>query len=314
MSFNWPPFRARKRQWLRWVLRLAAAFHLSPNLSKLLWHYSTHHIPSVLPDFLAFSLSLAARSVWVFLFRDPAAFLHFKRLGRAYRWVVCGTVALTTVPNGMVHVWALKAALKNNTLVLMGVFQATLAIIFLVPLAGLVWWMAWKFLLGYEESAEEFTPVVKNNMVATGRGGRHLTPTTELYRDNVSVSSTRIEVSNGYLSHAYEEQRLRTEEFPLSPGSAPPAGTPQLHEEVEGREQLPNEAPNATTTVDIAGPPRCQTISQFEYMPQSRLGRYSWLSDPIIPLILSTYATILLIALPIWIHEDRQYKLRAPSS
>lgn len=48
-------------------------------------------------------------------------------------------------------------------------------------------------------------------------------------------------------------------------------------------------------------------------MSQSHSGPNSWFSFRIIPLILSTYATVLLIVLPILIYEDRQYNLRAPS-
>jgi hypothetical protein len=235
------------------------------------WHYRTHHTPSVIPDFLAFSLSLAARFTWLFLFRDPAAFLTFKRPGRAYRWIVCGTVALTTLPNGLVHVWALKMALKNDTMVAAGVVQATLAIIFLVPLMGLVWWMAWRFLLGLDESDEEFAPIVKNSMVASRGDWQHLAPAVEPYTDNVSIRWTRTVVENGYLSQAYEEQRLRAQEPPPD-NSTGHVDTPQPEEvqdeEMEELEQPLNEAPNATSTTDAASPLRCQTIARFEYMSQ----------------------------------------------
>jgi hypothetical protein len=230
--------------------------------------------------------------------------------------MVCGTVALTTVPNSLVHVWALKMALKNDTIVLSGVVTATLAIVFLVPLMGLVWWMAWRFLLGLDESDEEFEPIVKNSMVVTGGERQQLASAVELYTDNVSIPSTRTVVANGYLSQAYEEQRLISQGLSPYQSSAGPVETPQLEEvhgeEVEELEQPLNEA-NATSTADVANPPRCQTIARFEYVSQSHSGPHSWFSYPLIPLILSTYATILLIGLPIWIHEDRQYKLRAPS-
>lgn len=314
---HWRQIYTHRLQWFRWMLSLAAVFHLSPNIGKLYWHYSTHHTPSVLPDFLAFSLSVAARFSWIFLFRDPAAFLRFKRPGRAYRWMVCGTVVLTTLPNSLVHVWALKMALKNDTIVLSGVVPAISAIIFLVPLTGLVWWMAWRFLLGLGESDEELEPIVKNSMAVTGGERQYLAPAVEPYTDNVSIPSTRTVVANGYLCQAYEEQRLRAQEPPPDRNSAGYVETPQLeeaqNEEVEELEQPLNEAPNATSTIDIANPPRCQTISRFEYVPQSHRGPHSWFSYPIIPLVLSICATMLLIGLPIWIHEDRQYKLRDPS-
>ena len=163
---GWHDIFNNRLQWFRWTLGLAAGFHLAPNLGKLYWHYNTHHTASVFPDFLALSLSVAARFSWIFLFRDPSTFLQFKRPGRAYRWMVCGTVALTTLPNTLVHIWALRMALRNDTIILSGIVAAVIAIIFLIPLIGLVWWMAWRFLLGLDESDEDFEPTVKNNVAA----------------------------------------------------------------------------------------------------------------------------------------------------
>jgi hypothetical protein len=310
-------YYTHRLQWYRWVLGLAAAFHLTPNFGKLYWHYSTHHTSSVLPDFLAVVLSVAARIIWLFLFRDPAAFLKFKQPGSAYRWMVWGTVALTTLPNSLVHVWALRMALKKASLVRAGVVQATLAIILWVPLIALVWWMAWKFLLGVDESDEEFEPISKNSMVVSGGQRQDLASAVEPYTNDLSIPSTRRVVANGYLAQAYEEQRLTTQESPSDQNSAGPVETQRLEEvhreEIEEREQVLNDAPNATSTTDVANTPRCQTIAWFEYVSQNHSGPHSWFSYRIIPLILSTYATVLLIVLPILIHEDRQYNLRAPS-
>ena len=58
---------------------------------------------------------------------------------------------------------------------------------------------------------------------------------------------------------------------------------------------------------------RCQTIARFDYMLQSQSGVHSWFSYPLVPFLLTIYATALLILLPVWIHEDRKYRLRAPS-
>ncbi|KAH8787089.1 hypothetical protein F5882DRAFT_461772 [Hyaloscypha sp. PMI_1271] len=208
-------------------------------------------------------------------------------------------------------------ALKQDTILLNGVTCATLAIVFLVPLIGLVWWMAWSFLLGLDESDGEFEPTAKNSIVVTVGERQQLAPAVELYTDNVSIPSTRTVVANGYLPQAYEEQRLIAQELPPYQSSTEPVETPQLEEvhgeEVEELEQPVNEA-NAASTTDVANPPRCQTIARFEYISQRPTGLFTlWISHPLIPLILSSYATILLIGLPIWIHEDRQYKLRAPS-
>ncbi|KAH7309345.1 hypothetical protein BKA65DRAFT_519646 [Rhexocercosporidium sp. MPI-PUGE-AT-0058] len=304
---SFPQIYAHKLQWFRFILRLVASFHLTPNFSKLYWHYFTHHTPSILPDFLSFFLSVAARITWLFLFRDPAAFLHFKRPSRAYRWAVCGTVAMTTVPNGMIHIWALKAALKNDTFIKTGVWTATLATILLVPLAGLVWWMAWRFLLGVEESDEEFEPTVKYGMAVADS-------VFEPYTDHLPVSFIGANSPQGYLSQAYDEQKLAEQGLYLEQNYMGPeemSGQVQV-EDVEVLEQ-PSGEENAVTGIEAVTPPRCPTIARFEHMSESHSGPHSWFSYPIFPLILSTYATILLIGLPIWIHEDREYKLREPS-
>lgn len=231
--------------------------------------------------------------------------------------MVCATVILTTLPNSLVHIWALQMALENDLIVLAGVVQAILAIVFWIPVVGLVWCMAWRFLLGLGESDEEFEPIVKPSMAVTGGERQHLAPASESYADDVSIPSTGTMVVNGYISQAYEEQRLRAQEPSPDRSSAGYIETSQLeeaqNEEFEELERSLNEAPNAIPPTDVANPPRCQTISRFEYVPQSHRGPHSWLSYPIIPLIVSIYATVLLIGLPIWIHEDRQYKLRAPS-
>ncbi|KAF2280704.1 uncharacterized protein EI97DRAFT_453956 [Westerdykella ornata] len=307
-------------QWYRWVLRGAAGLHLTPNFGKLYWHYSTHHSPSVFPDFLAFSLSVAARVVWHFLFRDPGGFLGFKRPGRGYRWVVAGILGLTTLPNGVVHVWALKMALRKDMVLLSGVVTAVLAIVFFVPLAGLAWWMAWKYLLAADESNEEFEPVVKWSVIVSAGGQVQdwEPPAVEPYRDE-PADGTEV---NGYLAEAYGKQTLAAEELLLDVDSAGVAGPVEVQslgldavhdEEAEDQGRELDDAPNATSATDATLPSRCPTLARFEYMPQRYSGPHSWFSYPIIPVVLSTYGTILLIVLPIFIHEDRAYDLRAPS-
>ncbi|KAL2066077.1 hypothetical protein VTL71DRAFT_2148 [Oculimacula yallundae] len=292
-----------KLQWFRWVLGLAAAFHITPNFGKLYWHYFTHHTPSFRPDLISFLLSGGARFTWLFLFRDPAAFLDFKRPGRSYRWVVCGTVALTTLPNGVVHIWAIWMALKNDGIVLAGIWTAILAMIFLVPLAGLVWWMAWRFLLGVEESDEDFEPTVKRGVAVI----EHLEP----YSDYASAPFTSARNHRGYLSLAYDEQRLDDQEPNQEPDVTVSPEQPH-NEESESLEIMTSEQ-NDDNPAETPQPLRCPTLARFEHMSESHAGPHSWFSYPIFSLVISGYAAILLIGLPIWIHQDREYKLREPS-
>ena len=295
---------AHKLQGYRWLLGLAASFHLTPVVGKLYWHYATHHTPSIIPDFLAFCLSVGARVTWLFLFRDPAEFLHFKRPGRAYRLAVCGAVVLTTLPNGVVHIWALKMALKNDSLVASGRWPAIVAIIFLVPLAGLVSWMAWRFLLGLEENNEEFEPTIKARSSFT------------MFADNPSSLRARTAAADGYLSKAYEEQKLRELEVPPAHSSTQDEAT-TVSVEVQPDAAVNTEQPLIETNMDVFSndtkPLRCQTIARFEHRSESHAGPHSWFSFPIYSAILSGYACVLLIGLPIWIREDRKYKLTDPS-
>jgi len=311
-----------KLQWFRLVLGLAAALNLTPNVSKLYWHYSTNYNASVLPDSLSVLLGFAARFSWVFLFRDPTTFLRFKRPAREYRWMVCATLVLTTVPNGLVHIWALKAALNNDTIVLAGVLTSILAIVFLIPLVGLVYWMAWRFLLDFSEKDEDFEPTAKPILVSTGTERQQFFHGVEPYTDDISTPSTRTADPIRYLSKAYEEQRrdvprlITAASQSAYQNSTRPAAMNRLdNTQIEGSEEVepPSDSLNSHSASDIVAPPRCQTIARFDYMPQSNSGPHAWFSNPLMALILAAYATILLVGLPIWIHEDREYKLRSPS-
>ena len=294
---------AHKLQRYRWLLGLAASFHLTPVVGKLYWHYATHHTPSIFPDFWAFCLSVVARVTWLFLFRDPAEFFRLQRPGRAYRLAVCGTVVLTTLPNGIVHVWALRMALKNDSLLASGRWPAIVAIIFLMPLAGLVSWMAWRFLLGLEEKNEEFEPTIKSR-----------SPFTR-YADIPSSLPARTAAADGYLFKAYEEQKLGELGVPPAHSSTQEEAT-TVSPEVQSDAAVNLEGP-IETNVDVFSnntkPLRCQTIARFEHRSESHAGPHSWFSFPIFSAILSGYSCVLLIGLPIWIHEDRKYKLRDPS-
>lgn len=260
--------------------------------------YPTRSI--VLPDFLAFLLTMAARIVWLFLFRDPAAFLHFKRPSKAYRWTVFGTVLLTTFPNVIVHLWSLEAAWERDTIVLAGIVSALLAIVMWVPIVGLAWWMARRFLLASAESQEEFEPTFKTAANVASVHERLLSPAPEPYVDEPVASSEK------YLSQAYKDQIVRGSDIQIAQTAVEQVGTPQQPEDLEPFDELPG-------TTSTAESLHCQTTARFEYLSQSHSGPHSWITFPVVPLILTTYATILIILLPVWIYEDRHYEYRPPS-
>jgi hypothetical protein len=300
---NYRSIYTHRLQWYRWILFLAMAVHLTPNFGKLYWHYTVGHTPSVLPDFFACSLSVAARVTWAFLFRDPSRFLGFRRPARAYRWVVCGTVVMTTLPNFIVHIWALKMALKKDGLFYSGRVAAASTLFTLVPLMGFVWWIAYTFLLGFDESNTEFEPTAKSRLIGLG-GQNRLTCTFALDRID-------------YLSQLYKEQKLAEQEPHENQNLTEPSGDLQFREAhrqgIESVEPSLSRRRESAPTLENASPPRCQTTARLECMSQAHSGPHSWLSFPMVPLVLSIYATILLVGLPIFIHEDREYKLRPPT-
>jgi hypothetical protein len=317
-------FYSHKLQGYRAILGLTAAFHQIPSFGRVFTHYHmwkrAQPTTNALPDILTFGLSLSARITWLFLFRDPAEFIDFKRPGRVYRWTVWATVLFTTLPNVPVHVWQLRIAFGKGGSFHIGIVQAISASLLWIALVGLVWYMALRFLLCWNGSEEDFEPISKNVGFAGHSQRRELLLNVEPYTDDIPRSPAR-EAVKGYLDQAYEEQRLATHEtlFSQDPNSTQPLEADQSEEvrseEPEEREQVPNDGLNAvssTSMVDGGKPPRCQTIARFEYMSQSHRGPHSWFSHRLIPLVLSTYATVLLILLPIVIHEDRQLKFREP--
>ncbi|KAF2176901.1 hypothetical protein K469DRAFT_721162 [Zopfia rhizophila CBS 207.26] len=91
-------------------------------------------------------------------------------------------------------------ALKKAILVLAGMVQATLAIVLWVLVMALVWWIAWKFLLGVDESDKEFEPISKNSKIVSGGQRQDLAPAVEPYTNDLSTPSTCRVVANRYLA------------------------------------------------------------------------------------------------------------------
>lgn len=111
----------------------------------------------------------------------------------------------TPHPFSLVYAWALKMALKwyhcarggsdgNIGHRILGSASRIRVLDGLEVLAGFwrKWWRLW--------------PTVKNTMISTTRGTHKLGPALQLYTDDVTISSTRMD-ENGYLSQANEEQR-----------------------------------------------------------------------------------------------------------
>ena len=92
-------------------------------------------------------------------------------------------------------------------MVFAGLVSALLATIMWVPIFGLVWWMAWKFLLDSNESSEDLEPTSQKAATASVIQDPSLP-----YTDEASDLSARTAANDGYLSWAYEEQNFRKRE------------------------------------------------------------------------------------------------------
>ena len=92
--------------------------------------------------------------------------------------------------------------------------------------------------------------------------------------------------------------------------------TEQIVAETEGQELDVRASVPASPANNLAGsePTRCQTTARYESMAENHSGGHSWFFDPLIPLILTVYATVTMILQLILIHNDRSYRHRAPSS
>lgn len=298
-SFN--DIKHNKQQWYRHVLGLCAAFHVTPNVGKLFWHYNVGELDCVRPDFFALVLSMGGRFCWIFLFRDPETYLGFRRPSRMYKLAVACTVVATTLPNGFVHVWALRAAYTSMRLFNTGLIQAVLAMMGWFPLTGLVWWMAWRFLLRPHDEDPDFEPTVKHGVQAS----------IGSYTDEPQQSSAVAASTTDYLTQAYEAQRRGTRPDLVSSQ----ADQEELVDSSSGLGQSNIEQGGSSSNegASEARPLRCQTSARYDYMPQNHSGGHSWFFQPFLPFILTIYATLTMIFQLLLIHADRSYRLRAPS-
>lgn len=260
------------------------------------------------PDFWSFVLSIGARITWVFLFQEPDRFAGFKRPARGYRYVVIGTMVGTLVPNAILHVWALKMALRVADDFYTGVVNAIIAIVLWVMLTGLVVWMALTILLSGDD--DDFEPVVRMK-----RRNNNTTVGIEPYTDDPITPSGRLNRigESGYLARAYAQQRH---------GPSTIRG-PHSNLLIEGQQSVEPTIENTSASEernrlslnrDEAAPLHCQTIARYQYMPQANTGAHSWWSFPLIPLILIPYSTVILTLQLLFIREDRRLaRFREPS-
>jgi hypothetical protein len=84
------------------------------------------------------------------------------------------------------------------------VVSSTIAIILLALHMGLVWWIVWRFLIGPDESDEDFEALLKKPIMCLEAKDSNW---SQLYSVSVSESLTCTTVFNRYVTQACEEQR-----------------------------------------------------------------------------------------------------------
>ncbi|CAO2649626.1 Nn.00g070110.m01.CDS01 [Neocucurbitaria sp. VM-36] len=287
--------RDDKQQHYRHILGLFAAFHVTPNLGKLYWHYNVGPQACIPPDFWAFVLSFAARFCWVFLFRESGTYLGLRRPSWTYKTAVVSTAILTTLPTWYVHIWALKEAQRIPSIVNAGLVSAIIAIVLLVPLTALLWWMTWRFSLRTDDEDANFEPTVAKNRLRgietrEGAGTSQSAP----YTDEPQQSTLNEATTSGTLAKAYEEQRRLCTPIPEDQQTAGnDSSVNQAVEQIEGQEAvvMSDISANATEEPNRIEWIRCPTTARYDYMSENHSGGHSWFFQPFIPLILTVYAT-----------------------
>ncbi len=198
-----------------------------------------------------------------------------------------------------------------------------LQFLFFIPPASLCLWMVNRFLV--RELDRRYEPTI---MASTSAGilPMGFSP-SELpaYCDStdscsawpISSISTQLESAPyGHLGAAYSGQlalasstRRRIESHNASSSSMP-------HGRPDDETFSAADAPNLTTFTrsNRSNNPqsRCPTVARFDYMPQGRIGPHSWVSQPIVPLVLGGMNTWILILLCGLNYENQ--RTRIPSS
>jgi len=140
---------------------------------------------------------------------------------------------------------------------------------------------------------------------------------TDLYSSPSSSSYDQRRTTKGHLSTAYAEQLTSALGETRNDHHSWPS-------EYEAMDELTLEAeplgiPDLSGTVSSPSSEshqsiqfRCQTIAQFDYMCENCAGPHSWITDPLIFLVLAVYSTILFALIMVFIYNDKQSRVRSP--
>ncbi|KAH8587178.1 hypothetical protein B0O99DRAFT_698883 [Bisporella sp. PMI_857] len=319
---HWRTLYQHRQQWYQSILGAIMNYHFGILLPHFLFAWFVTALvlgPSPMrPLFLhllAILLSLAARLIWIFLFRHPGQFAGLKRPGLAYRWTVLAVCGATTVPNLCVHAVVLGRSFRGLGEEEASLMAAKLEVVTGVLQTGLLGgasmvcvWMVWRFLVDWED--EMYDPCVKSEL--EGRFRRvagEFEPGREPYSDtpHSSVSRRQGTAAINYFAVAYAKQRIEASTAAQEPERSHQRDIPR--DSIIDQEQGEGAVENQDITISVGDrsptPLRCITVARYDYMDKNHTGAHSWLSYPLIPAFIFTYSSILSIPMIMFINETR---------
>ncbi|KAH8749109.1 hypothetical protein F5883DRAFT_581702 [Diaporthe sp. PMI_573] len=283
----------RPQSW-RYLLSLLCGIHfaiLFGRLSSDLAFFGLRLTPLIMLGAAAVLIAIATRIVWHALFKNPYAFLGYRRPGTPYR---------RTVPALILHVAMIRAsakALRPLMVDLMVDFiQSIMALVLLLTAIALYIWMLQRFLLRHNNDYEPTAPLPVPE--------ENTTPSVRQLAPRPSPS--------GHLSRAYARQRSHIHRR----GEEGQGRCSQVADAAASRGATASGTASpsqSTTPVPSASsqPPRplkCRTIARFDYLPHSRL------SDRLIILVMAVYGILITYLLCMLIQENSLSKLPSPKA
>lgn len=263
-------------------------------------------------EILVVLLSIFSRVIWQYLFRDPDQFLHFRRPSKRYRRAVYTISAVTVIPIFILHFPIIYIDSKADRTTNISYYQSILCLTVLLALCSYYLWMVRRFLLS-NDIDEQYEPTVPLLEQADATA---LDP----YRDDPAITSVDelSSTQSGHLASAYTLQQAIS---PLLTNVQT-----QDHDDSSSREAtaIPESGHTATVLTTISPtdttastssasqprtPLRCPTVARFDYMPENRVGPYSWFSYHFATALLVTFSTLVLVLVWKLIYQDKRSRL-----
>jgi hypothetical protein len=314
-----------KLQWWRAFLTAFVGVHfgaVAGHLVYALMNSGPNFAHLKVLDTLVALLDVASRVTWRLLFRDPNKFLHFRRPSKGYRWAVYIVSAATTIPSLILHIPIIFVSFKaeRRTNALLG--QSILQLFLLLAVSSFYLWMVHRFLLGEDDEHYEPTVPFLGTRTMSASSSRRQSVSSVVALEPYSNSSTS---SSSYESHPASDSHL-SKAYAMRWASDPLRSCEDLHGQGSGATETeltpklkdssaPNPSESATsgsTDNQPTSPLRCRTVARFDYMCQNRIGPHSWMSYPLVAVILGIYSTVIFGLTSILIYESKHARFPPP--